>query len=108
MGKRDVLGEERAAVVERTVAEVAQQGQGVFQTVEKTIPQVLASGQKTVDNVAYTGRSVAYAVPVMVETGKQACNSFDRSISGAISTTQDIASDLDRAAGKTAYAIENN
>lgn len=106
--ERDVLGEERAAIVERTVAEAAQQGQGVFQTVEKTIPQVLASGQKTVDNVAYTGRTVANAVPVMVETGKQAYNSVDRSISDAISTTQDIASDLDRAAGKTAYAIENN
>lgn len=106
--KRDVLGEERAAMVEKTVAGVAQQGQGVLQTVEKTIPQVWASGQKTVDNVAYTGRTVVRAVPVMMETGKQAYNSVDRSISDAISTTQDIASDLDRAAGKTAYAIEGN
>lgn len=106
--QRGVLGEERAVMVERTVAEVAQQGQGVFQTVEKRIPQVWASSQKTVDNVANTGRTVARVVPEIVETGKQAYNYADQSISSAISTTQDIASDLDRAAGKTAYAIENN
>jgi len=106
--ERDVLGEKQAVLLDRTVAEVAQQGQDAFQTVEKTIPQVWATSQKTVDSVANTGRTVARAVPVIVETGKQAYNSADQSISSAISTTQDIASDLDRAAGKTAYAIENN
>jgi len=106
--QRGVLGEERAAMVEKTVADVTKQGKDAIQTVGKTVPQVVATGQKTVDTVAYTGLTAARAVPVMIESGKQAYNSVDRSISGAISTTQDIASDLDRAAGKTAYAIEGN
>lgn len=106
--EREVLGEEGAAMFDKNVAEAVQQGQDAFQTVEKTIPQVLASGQKTVDTVAYTGRTVAAAVPVIVESGKQAYNTVDKGVSNAISVSQDIAGDLDRAAGKTAYAIESN
>jgi len=106
--EREVLGEEGAAMFDKNVADAVQQGQGAFQTVEKTIPQVLASGQKTVDTVAYTGRTVAAAVPVIVESGKQAYNTVDKGVSNAISVSQDIAGDLDRAAGKTAYAIESN
>lgn len=103
-----LLGDEQAALLEKTVAERARQGEDAIRTAEKTVPEVLASGQKTVESVASTGRTLARAVPVMVEAGKQTYNSVDRSIAEAMSTTQDIASDLDRAAGKTAYAIEGN
>lgn len=106
--EHDVLGDEGAYQFEKTIADAAKQGHNTFKSVGNTIPQVVASGQKTVDSVAYTGRTVAKAVPLIMESGKNAYESADRSVHEAIATTQDIASDIDRAAGKTAYALENN
>eukprot|EP00535_Pseudo-nitzschia_heimii_P007950 CAMPEP_0197176864 /NCGR_PEP_ID=MMETSP1423-20130617/2648_1 /TAXON_ID=476441 /ORGANISM="Pseudo-nitzschia heimii, Strain UNC1101" /LENGTH=646 /DNA_ID=CAMNT_0042626305 /DNA_START=85 /DNA_END=2025 /DNA_ORIENTATION=- len=106
--EHSIFGEEQAAMIDNTIAKAAQQGLDTFETVEKTIPKVMASSQKAVDSVAYTGRTVARTVPVMMETAEQMYSTVDKTVSGAISTTQDIASDLDRAAGKTAYAIEDN
>ncbi len=92
--ERNVLGEEQAAMLDKTVAEVAQQGEDFYRSAEKTIPQVLATGQKTVDTVAYTGQAVARAVPLIIESGKQTVDSVDRGVQDAISTTQDIISDI--------------
>lgn len=106
--EREILGEEQAAILNKAMVDAAQQGEDIYHSAEKAIPQVLASGQKTVDSVAYTGQTVARAVPLIVENGKQSYDSIDRGISNAIATTQDIVNDLDRAAGKTAYVIEEN
>ena len=92
--EHDILGAKTASMVDKTVADVAKQGQDAYKTVEKTVPQILASGQNTIDNVAYTGRTVAKAVPVAIKQGKQTYNMVDRSVTKAIETTKDIAGDL--------------
>lgn len=106
--ERNLLGDEEAYRLEKTIADAAYQGRSAFKNIDKTIPEISASLQKTAGNVAHTGRTVSRVVPVIVESGKQAYESVDRSISGAVLTTRDIASDIDRAAGKTVYAIEDN
>ncbi|VEU39442.1 unnamed protein product [Pseudo-nitzschia multistriata] len=106
--EHDVLGDEGAYMLEKTVADAAQQGKNALDTVARTVPEVTASVQKTVDGVAYTGQTISRALPVIAESGKQTYESVDRGISDAIATTQDIASDIDRAAGKTMNAIEDN
>ena len=92
--ERNVLGEEQAAKLDKTRAEVAQQGTEFYRSTEKAIPQVLAAGQKTADTVAYTGRAVGKAVPLIMESGMQTANSVDRGVQKAIATTQDIVTDL--------------
>ena len=92
--ERDILGTQQAAMLDKAVAEAAQQGEDFYRSAEKTVPQVMAAGQQTVDTVAYTGRTVARTVPLVVENGKLAVDSVDRSISSAISTTQEIVNDL--------------
>jgi len=106
--ERNVLGEEQAAMLDKAMADAAQQGGDLYRSAEKTLPQVLETGQKTADTVAYTGKAVAKAVPLIIESGKQTVDSVDRGVQGAIATTQDIINDLDRAAGKTAYVVEGN
>lgn len=106
--ERGLLGDQQAAAFDRAVADAAKQTEDLYRSAEKTIPQVLDAGQKTVDGVAYTGRTVAKAVPLILESGMQTANAVDRSINDAISTTKDIAADLDRAAGKTAYVVEGS
>ena len=106
--ERGVLGKEQAAALDKAVADAAKQTEDFYRSAEKAIPQVLDAGQKTVDGVAYTGRTVARAVPLIVESGKQTVDAVDRGINDAISTTKDIATDIDRAAGKTAYVLEGS
>lgn len=95
--ERNVLGNEQVEMIEKSVSQATQQGQNVVHTVEKVIPDVLKAGQQTSDSIVSTGRSIAKNVPIIVETGKHVYETVDKSLTDALSTTQDIASDLDRA-----------
>merc|ERR1712137_223091 len=53
--ERGVLGDQQAATLDKAVADAAKQTEELYRSAEKTIPQVLDAGQKTVDGVAYTG-----------------------------------------------------
>jgi hypothetical protein len=104
--ERNVLGYEQAAMLDKTVSEVAQQSHSAASTVGKTIPEILAAVQQTSDSIATTGRTVARIVPLVVDDTRHVYETVDKSVNDAISTTRDIAVDLDRAGGKAAYAIE--
>jgi hypothetical protein len=104
--ERNVFGYEQAAMLDKTVSEVAQQSYSAATTVGKTIPEILAAVQQTSDSITTTGRTVARTVPLVVDNTRHVYETVDRSVNDAISTTRDIAVDLDRAGGKAAYAIE--
>ena len=104
--ERNVLGYEQAAMLDKTVSDVAQQSYNVASTVGKSIPKIVAAIHQTSDSIATTGRTVARTVPLIVDDTRHVYETVDRSVNDAISTTRDIAVDLDRAGGRAAYAIE--
>ena len=104
--ERNVLGYEQAAMLDKTVSDVAQQSYSVASTVGKSIPKIVAAIHQTSDSIATTGRTVARTVPLIVDDTRHVYETVDRSVNDAISTTRDIAVDLDRAGGRAAYAIE--
>ena len=104
--ERNVLGYEQAAMLDKTVSDVAQQSYNVASTVGKSIPKIVAAIYQTSDSIATTGRTVARTVPLIVDDTRHVYETVDRSVNDAISTTRDIAVDLDRAGGRAAYAIE--
>jgi len=104
--ERNVLGYEQAARLDKTVSDVAQQSYSVASTVGKSIPEIVAAIHQTSDSIATTGRTVARTVPLIVDDTRHVYETVDRSVNDAISTTRDIAVDLDRAGGRAAYAIE--
>ena len=104
--ERNVLGYEQAAMLDKTVSDVAQQSYSVASTVGKSIPEIVAAIHQTSDSIATTGRTVARTVPLIVDDTRHVYETVDRSVNDAISTTRDIAVDLDRAGGRAAYAIE--
>ena len=104
--ERNVLGYEQAAMLDKTVSDVAQQSYSVASTVGKSIPKIVAAIHQTSDSIATTGRTVARTVPLIVDDTRHVYETIDRSVNDAISTTRDIAVDLDRAGGRAAYAIE--
>jgi len=104
--ERNVLGYEQAAMLDKTVSDVAHQSYNVASTVGKSIPKIVAAIHQTSDSIATTGRTVARTVPLIVDDTRHVYETVDRSVNDAISTTRDIAVDLDRAGGRAAYAIE--
>eukprot|EP00537_Pseudo-nitzschia_pungens_P008024 CAMPEP_0172370048 /NCGR_PEP_ID=MMETSP1060-20121228/35940_1 /TAXON_ID=37318 /ORGANISM="Pseudo-nitzschia pungens, Strain cf. cingulata" /LENGTH=759 /DNA_ID=CAMNT_0013095191 /DNA_START=25 /DNA_END=2304 /DNA_ORIENTATION=- len=106
--EHDLLGDEGVQRLETSVAQTAQQGQTAVRNAGRAIPEMASSVKKAADTVVDTGSKVSRAVPLVVESGQRTYQSVDQSVSSAVSTIKDIGSDIDRAAGKTIYAIEEN